>query len=399
MKSHIYKALLLAGMLAVNVDAISLYDTAPVVGLPQSHAIKYNVHTSVGYDTNQSSNRGSDDSSCYVNAGFGASYADFESVNKISYSFNLGMSHYFTSSGNGGSKNHADCGLSASMVHALGGSSTYSASLHLSYSPEPDYANGISSAHRHGDCLNWSFSNSYNESIDGRWSWNASAGYSGNIYGESEYSGDDRQYVSGSLGLSYRASELLSYTASMSYRFDMRKKGYDSENVTASLGFNRSLSPVSSCSGTLGLQTKMVHNKTILTPNLNLGYNRTVSEGLSVNTFLSLSNENVDTYRGFGANYLSDVTWRFGSTCSYRLSPDVSFTFGLTYMQSNYSKGTGRLQDETNHTIMPSVGMSYCFTQTLTGNINYQYTWYESDRTGDDGYSRHNISAGLQYSF
>lgn len=400
MKSYFYKSLLLTGAVAVNAGAISLYDTAPAVGLPLSHAVKYNVNARLGYDTNMnSSSSGNESASAYVSAGFGASYADYESIDKISYSFNLGATRYLTTSQSDGKEMYSNCGLSASLVHAFTARSSYSAILSVSYSPEPDYASGISSARRQGDCLNWSFSNSYNHSIDSRLSWHVDAGYSGNLYSETEYQSDDRQYLSTGIGLTYRASELLSYKTNLSYRYDMRNKGYDSNNLTVSVGFSRSLDPVSSCSGSIGLQTKQVHNDTILTPNLNLGYNRRVAEGLSVNTYLTLSNENVDTYRGVGANYLSDVTWRLGANCSYTLSPDVSFTFGLSLMRSQYSQGTGRLQDETNTTLNPSIGMNYRFTENLTGNINYQYTWYDTDREGGEGYTRHDISTGLTYSF
>ena len=44
MKSNFYKAVLLAGLFAGSAHAFSLYDTAPSVGLPQSHAIKYNTY-------------------------------------------------------------------------------------------------------------------------------------------------------------------------------------------------------------------------------------------------------------------------------------------------------------------------------------------------------------------
>lgn len=400
MKSNFYKALLLAGVCAVNAGAISLYDTAPAVGLPVSHAIKYNAYTRLGYDSNMNSSASSEQASMYVNAGVGASYADFESVDKISYRFNLGATRYLKKSDTSGEQMTADCGLSASMVHAFTARSTYSVSLNVTYSPEPQYASGISASRRQGDCLNWSFSNSYNQSIDSRLSWNVNAGYSGNLYSETEYQSDDRQYVNAGFGLNYRASELLSYNTRVSVRHDMRSMGYNSDNLTVTIGFSRSLDPVSSCTGSLGLQTKQVHKDTILTPNLNLGYNRRVAEGLSVNSYLALSNENVDTYRGPNANYLSDVTWRLGANCSYTLSPDVSYTFGISVMRSNYSRGTGGLSKETNTNISPTIGMNYRFTQNLTGNINYQYTMYESERNnGGYEYTRHNVSMGLNYSF
>ncbi len=400
MRSYFYKSLLLAAVAAANAGAISLYDMAPSVGLPESYAVKYNAYGRLGYDTNMNSaSSGDEEGSAFVSAGIGGSYADFESVDKITYTFNLGVTQYLTSSNNSGEKTYADCNLSASLVHSFTARSSYSASLNVSYSPEPDYASGISAARRQGDCLNWSFSNSYSQSIDSRLSWNVNAGYSGNLYSETEYQSDDRQYVNTGIGLTYRASELLSYNTNFSYRYDLRDTGYNSNNLTFSVGFSRALDPVSSCSGSIGLQTKVVHNDTILTPNVNLAYNRKVAEGLSMSAYLTLSNENVDTYRGPNANYLSDVTWRLGVNCNYRLSPDVSFSFGLSVMRSQYTKGTGRLQDETSTTINPTLGMTYRFSEQLTGSISYQYTWYDTDRQGSDGYNRHNISTGLTYTF
>lgn len=403
MKSNFYKVLLLTGLCAVNVRAISLYDASPSVGLPESHAAKYNTYVRVGYDSNMDAVSEDETASTYVNAGFGATFADYESVDKISYRFNIGATRYAKASergAEGGKKMYADCGLSASLVHAFTSRSTYSASLSVTYSPEPDYASGISASRRQGDCLNWSFSNAYSQSIDSRWSWNVNTGYSGNLYSETEYQSDDRQYISVGSGLNYRSSELLSYKANFSYRYDLRDKGYNSENITATIGFSRSLDPVSSCSASVGVQTKWVSSESVLSPVVYLGYNRRVSEGLSASLYLNLSNENVDTYRGVGANYISDLTWRVGANCSYRLSPDVAFSFGLSLMRSNYTKGTGPLQDETNTTISPTVGMSYMFSERLQGSVSYTYTWYESDRDRDGyDYTRHNVSTGLTYTF
>lgn len=400
MKSYFYKAVLLAGVFAGSAAAFSLYDTAPSVGLPQSHAIKYNSYVRLGYDSNMNASFYNETASCYVNAGVGASYADFESVSKLSYRFNLGATKYFKEAEHSSGKSmYADCGLSASFVHSFNARSTYMASLSLTYCPEPDYANGISASRRQGDCLYWAFNNSYSQYIDARWSWNVGASYSGNLYSETEFQSDNRQYFNGSAGLSYRASALLSYNTSFSYRYDMRDLGYNSENYIISIGFSRSLDPVSSCSGSIGLQTKYVHKDTILSPNLRFGYNRKVAEGFSVNSYVSLANENVDTYRVNG-DYLSDMTWRVGINCSYALSPDVSYNFGLSLVRCQYAKGTHRLADEINTTVNPSVGMIYRFADDLTGFINYSYTWYSSDRSGrNDSYNRHNISTGLTYTF
>lgn len=401
MKSLFYKQIVLAGLCACSASAISLYDTAPMVGLPESHTAKYSMYARVGYDSNMDTQHSDETGSAFVKAGLSASFADYESVDKISYRFNLGMTHYFTSEdyhSRDGKKNFADMGLTGTIVHAFNSRCTYSAALNLSYSPEPDYASGISAARRQGECFNWSFNNSYSQAIDSRWSWNINAGYSGILYSETEYQSDDRQYWTAGAGLVYRASELLSYNVRFSYKNDQRDYGYNSDNLTLMVGFDRAIDPISSCSVSVGVQQKFIHNKEILSPNVRLGYNRKAAEGFSVNSYVVLSNENVDTYRGPNADYLSDLTWRVGVDGVYTLSPDVSFTFGISVMYAQYSEGTYRLQDETNVSYRPHIGMNYRFSENLMGNINYEYTFYDSDREKRD-YTRHVISTGLTYTF
>ncbi len=401
MKSLFYKQIVLAGFCACSASAISLYDTAPMVGLPESHTAKYSMYARVGYDSNMDTQHSDETGSAFVKAGLSASFADYESVDKISYRFNLGMTHYFTNEDyrkGSGKKDFADMGLTGTIVHAFNSRSTYSAALNLSYSPEPDYASGISAARRQGECFNWSFNNSYNQAIDSRWSWNINAGYSGVLYSETEYQSDDRQYWTAGAGLVYRASELLSYNIRFSYKNDQRDYGYNSDNMTLMVGFDRAIDPVSSCSVSVGVQEKFIRNKEIMSPNIRLGYNRKAAEGFSVNSYAVLSNENVDTYRGGNHNYLSDLTWRVGVDGVYTLSPDVSFTFGISVMWAEYSEGTFGMEDETNVSYRPHVGMNYRFTENLMGNINYEYTFYDADREKGD-YTRHVISTGLTYTF
>lgn len=403
MKSYFYKQMVLACLCAGSATAVSLYDTAPMVGLPESHTAAYNAYVRLGYDSNVNTSHSDESDSPFVSAGLGATFADYESVDKISYRFNLGMTHYLSSdtkNANDGKNSYADCGLTGTIVHAFNSRCSYSAALNLSYSPEPDYASGISAARRQGECMNWAFNNSYNQSIDARWSWNVKCGYSGILYSETEYQTDDRQYITAGAGLRYRASELLSYNVDFSYKNDQRDYGYNSDNITLMVGFDRSIDPISSCSASIGVQQKFVHNKEIMSPNLRLGYNRKAAEGFSVNSYFVLSNENVDTYRGVGANYLSDLAIRVGVNAVYTLSPDVSFTFGISVMRSSYSEGTYGMQDETNYSWNPTVGMNYKFSEDLMGSINYRYTYYDADSKRKYGdYKRHVISTGLTYSF
>ena len=66
MKSHFYKQLLLAGLCAGSASAISLYDTAPMVGLPESHTAQYSVYARVGYDSNMDASGSNEEGSAFV---------------------------------------------------------------------------------------------------------------------------------------------------------------------------------------------------------------------------------------------------------------------------------------------------------------------------------------------
>lgn len=406
MKSVFFKSLLLSGVLAAVGDAFSLYDAAPMIGLPESHAVRYSAGVRVGYDSNVNwSYTGHEDESVYVNASVTAAYADMESVNKLSYNLRLGATHYFGLDNNSSTaETRGDCSLSASLVHAFGAADTYSGTLNVTYSPQPDYASGYSPAYSSGDMVTISQSNVYSHAIDSRWSLNAQASFSSVNYIEDYERSDDRQYITFGAGAQYRESSLLTYTFNLSYSMDLRDQGEDSNVYMATVGFQRSLDPFSSCGGSIGIQARQYTGDTIINPCGNLSYRRSISEGLNMTCFLSFSNENVDTYRATsvssGASYLSDMTWRFGMNGSYVLSPDVSYNFGASLMRSNYSRSGGRLQNEETLSVQLSAGLSYAFSRDLRGDISGSYNWYMRDyESYDQDMNRWMVSTGLTYSF
>lgn len=394
MKNTVLKALVLAGFCMPASYALSLYDTAPPIGLPDSHAVQYSAHVSAGYDDNLNSSSSNREGGGFVRFGVGASYADYESVDKISYSAHIGGTLYNKTANGTDERLFSDISLSANMSHAFGPGSVYSLSASVSYKPEPDYENGISASRAQGDCLNWSVSNSYSQSIDSRWSWSVRASTSGNIYTNSLYQDDDRKYVSLGASLNYRYSSLTSYSVSTSYRYDFRRKGYDSENVYINASVNHSLSPVSSMSLTLGTQSKFIDGGSDLYPTVRFGYNRRLTQGWSINSYVSYDNENVDTYRR-GGNYRSNETWRAGVNAGYSFSPKVSFNFGFSLINADYSSGTNGLADMDRLTWTASAGMTYRWTEKLSSNISYTYT----KQTGYSDYYRNVMSAGMSYSF
>lgn len=399
MKSAVYKVLLLCGVLSpVGHAGVSLADSAPLIGMPDSYAIRYNAYVNVGYDDNVNCSERDEEKGGFVRFGVGASYADYESVSRLSYNARIGAQLYNKNSNGTSDRLFSDISLGANFSHSFASDSSYTGSFSLTYTPDPDYSQAYTSAYTHGDCLMWSFNNTYSQGIDERWSWNASLGFSGNHYSESQYSDDNRYYLSATAGLAYAADPRTTYGVNLSFRYDSRNMGYNSENLYLTGYVSHLLSPISSCYLSVGSQMKTVDSELNFYPTFSASYRRELTEGLSANVYASLDNENVGTYvRSTGSNFLSDLTWRVGCSLTYAYTPTVSFTGGVSLVESDYSKGTNNMRDASRTSWTANVGMSYVFTENLTGNINYSFT--SNDGGVGYNYDRNVISTGLNYSF
>lgn len=403
MKSLFLKSLVAATAVATSASAISLYESAPLVGFAESHSARYFASVKVGYDTNPkgTTNKDAKKEGFYVNASVSSTYADVESANKLTYNFRLGATRYMGDAVDGrGRKYFGDCAADVMYTHAFSAMSRYTGRLHVSYLPEPGYDNGFSSAGMLGDTLSWSFDNQYSQAIDMRWSWNAGFNVSGTHYIESDSRYEDRQYYTGSLGLNYRASDRLTYTSSISYREEVRQHGEGSQSVFGNVGFQYALDPVSTLSASVGAQIKMMDGDNTANPTFNLGYRRRVTDGLSLNSYISYSDENVNNYdRNTRSSYRSCGTVRAGMYGTYVLSPDVSFVFGAQAMYTSYRKSTKHREDAERFSIKPSLSMNYNFTSRLQGHIGAEYTYYTYDREEKTQYNRWRVWTGLTYRF
>lgn len=403
MKSFFLKSLAVACVGATSASAISLYDTAPMVGFAESQSAQYFASVNFGFDTNPQGTTVKElkKKGCYVNASVSSTFADIESVDKLTYDVRLGATRYLgNATAGGGKKYFGDCNLDVAYTHAFSSMSRYTGRLHLSYMPEPGYDNGFSSAGMMGDTLSWSVDNSYSQAIDMRWSWNVGLNVSGTHYMESSYRYDDRQYYSCSFGLNYRASDRLTYTSSLSYRDELRSHGTNSQSFFAKAGFQYAVDPVSTFSASIGAQCKTMSGDTMARPTVDLGYRRRVTDGLSLNSYISYSDENVNNFNATSrSSYRSCGTWRAGMYGTYVLSPEVSFVFGTQAMYTKYSKGSGNMQDAERMSIKPSVTMNYNFTSQLQGRIGAEYTYYTYKGRNDTMYNRWRMWTGLTYRF
>lgn len=67
MKSSIFKSLALSGLLALSSQGFSFFDEAPAIGVPESHAMRYGVYMSAGYDSNiNATDQANREDGCFV---------------------------------------------------------------------------------------------------------------------------------------------------------------------------------------------------------------------------------------------------------------------------------------------------------------------------------------------
>lgn len=401
MRSYFYKSLLVCAASATVGGAFSLYDSAPMVGLPESYNIKYSATLGVGYDSNVNWSENNEDASPYVRASVSARYADMESVNKLSYDVRLGFKHYTGLDDNSSTaETRGDCKLGFDLVHAFNSVDTLSSSLYATYSPQPDYADGYSPAYCTGDMLTVSQSNVYSHALDSRWSLNGSVSFQMVRYMEAIEQSDDRYYIMGGVGAQYRESSIMTYKLNLSYSRELRNKGLDSDRYVLTVGFQRALDPFSSCGADVGVAARVYSQETVWSPCANFSYRRKLTEGLNARVFVSYADENAGSYMA-SQTYLENRTLRFGSHIDYILSPDVTYSFGAAYIVTERSEATRGAKDYDCDRYEISAGISYAFTQQLRGSVKASYSVLSQQYDGmaETSPDRWNVAADITYNF
>lgn len=386
--------------------AFSLYDAAPTVGLPESQSPQYALNVRGGYDTNPGcSTRGRKKGSGYANASLSATYRDVDATDKLSYKARVGATRYFAKTdaySHRGEEWKSDCMVGVELTHAFSAASRNTIAAQVTYKPEPDYDDGISAHNRRGDCLTWNVRDTYSQAIDSRWSWNVGASYSGTHYEDKSYGrfNDNRQYINGSVGLAYRASDLTTYSTGLSASRRLRQNGLDSTSYNLTFGISHAIDTTSSCNLTVGVQDVAIAGDNRFSPTLSAAYTRKMTEGLSIRFFARFSNENTDSYRGNNLSYKDVYTWRIGADATYRLSPDFSIACGTSMIFSKYGAGQRGLQGENRHCYDAHVSLNYKFTNNVSGDISCRYNAGVYDRKArTDRYDRVETSCGLSYHF
>lgn len=396
MKSLIYKVLLIAGLFAPAAQAYSLFDSAPAVGVPESYAIRYNAYVNVGMDDNLHSSPRDEKSGSFVRLGVGASYADYESVTKLSYNARVGAQLYNEAAHGTEDRSFTDILVNASFTHAMGRGRQYSCSFGLTYSPEVDYSDIYSRDRSIGERLNWYINNTYSHPIDERWSADLSLSYSGDVSFDDNY--DDRQYLTVGAGAHYKASERTTYGINTRYRYEFREVGLESESIFLNGSVSHALSPISSLYLSVGTQYKLVDGTGDIYPDVAFSYNRELAEGLSARAYVTYSNENVmSNLKAAADDYRSVETLRAGLSLNYVYTPRVSFSFRFAFNKSEYDEAVKGSEGYDRVYWSAGAGMSYKLTEQTA--LSVDYTYYSGDSYADEEYQRNVVSAGVNYTF
>ncbi len=398
MRTYFLKSLLLTGVLASGVYAGSpVVEKAPLLSVPASYAVRYSAYMNVGYDDNLHGSSHKEEKGGFVRFGASAVYADYESVTRVNYDVRVGGQLYEKNANGTKDDMFSDILAVVGFQHRFGATGVYDSSLRLSYQPDQDYTNPSSSTAVQGEVLHWNWQNSYSSVLDERWLWHTTLGVSGFTYSESAYNYDNRYYVNGSLGISYVTSERTTVGGEVMLRHEMREKGLDSDSYFITGNVKHVLSPVSSCYLSAGVQVKTIDSQTDLYPHLSASYRRELTDGLSVNVYMTYENENVDSYVVTTKDsYLSNETWRAGALFNYVYTPVVTFFWEANVVDVDRSKGTRGMRSSDRRAWTASVGMRYAFTESLIGTVRYSHT--DSDGTTGD-YDRNIISTGVRYNF
>ncbi len=386
------------------VQAISLFDTAPRVGLPESYPVRWTLSLGVGYDDNVNTiNRSSKyhKGSWFVDYALGSSYSDQDSMTSLAYQARLGGSLYTQNEGRSRKDNALDNSeLAVDLTHRFDSTLTYTTRNSISYRDETNYSLALSAVDLDGTVFTCVSSHSLAKAWDPRWSSTTTFRYNGVFYSDMERpSYDNRQYFNLSQAVSFRENTRTSYIGTVRGQIVEREWGNDNKSLYLTGGVDYSLSPVSSCNVTLGAQLKVQSGSdNMWTPTVNMGYNRTVAGRMNINAYVAYSNESVGTYY-YHSNYASNMCWRLGVRVTQPITHVLSLHYGISAVSSRYGdSGTETAPAYTDKTYRLDAGLTLRHTSNISSHVSYSFTDAHRPRSGWN-YVRSIWKYSLKYTF
>lgn len=402
MKSFFYSSLVAVGMIAV-AGAQSLYSIASPVGLEESVPLKFSTTLSVGYDDNVNAVPNGaigKQESAYARIGVNARAANWDARTQYSYDVTLGGIFYFKSMKFGTQDVMSDSTLRASLVHNFDSTLRYSASLGLSYMPEPDYSAGINVSSRAGEYFYAFFDNDISKSFDTRFSSTTGFSLATLIYNDSAAKIDNRDYYRLRQSFRYKWTARSAVSLSWKGEYADRRYGTDSVSNFVTAGWEYALTQYTNVSASVGPQFKyMSFTGTNASVYAELGLNHKLTDRSTLGFFFRREDEMTNTYQR-GYNYGSNISYRTGISGSYQLNHLFTAFATISYVDNAYRRGQEGLMNRDCNTWNVSASLAYAATKNLSLRLNYSYTHGDNDfYYGSSSYNRNVYSISAHYTF
>lgn len=401
MKSLFYSSLLLAGSVAV-ANAQSLYSIASPVGLEESVPLNYRADVSFGYDDNVNATSGSlKQDSSYIRVGVGASMSSWDARTQYSFDAQIGGIFYLESMKFGTNDVMSDSTFRANLVHNLDSRVRYTASVGVSYMPEPDYSSGINVSSRAGEYLYAFFDNAISKAWTPRFSTSTGFNVSTLYYNDDYAKIDNRDYYRLNQSFRYKWTERAAASLTWRGEYADRRYGTDALNNFVMAGYEYALTQYTNIAMNVGPQFKHTSNTgTNATVYAELGLNHKLTDRSNLNFFFRREDESTNTYQS-GANYGSNISYRVGVNAGYKLNHVWTATAGINYVESSYRRPQQGLTNRETNVWNLSLGLNYQATRNLAIRFSYSYTDGKNSSmyAMNNSYHRNIYAVGAYYTF
>jgi len=415
MKSNLLAGI--AGLAAIgSVHAEGLYYVGNEA--KESIPLKWVVGANLTYDDNVNptsavTGTGSGDA-VSVNPYVGLSFVSITPQTTWDVFARLGMIYYIDKPGNSATDDtYTQSRLEANVTHRFNERLRLVSRNFVSYELEPDYAYGYASNRQVGEYFYWQTDNALGYRWTERLATYTGISFSGLNY-DSSVPNADRLTTTLYHQFRYQLSPQTVVTADYRYAETSGDNlASDATDHYILAGIEHRFSPTTILIARAGAQIHQVDSlgsSDSTSPYVELNLNSQINSAFQVRAFLRYGLENYDTVRAVGIptalyEFDSRQTLRIGVNAEYAISQKLSIFGGVDYIPSQFDDGrlksgvgpataSGLSEDLIN----AYIGLSVKFTDTITGDVSYNYTDSSSDLFGND-YDRNRVNLGIRAEF
>jgi hypothetical protein len=368
-------------------SAQGLFDVNPNESESESLPLKYTVGVALGYDDNVfPTTPGPESSSSYMKGTVGANLVVRNEQTSWDLNALLGVTNYFDDAVTNDTTYNAR--LAYNLNHRVNERVRFVSRNFFNYGLDLGNFYGAVTAR---DINEYTYLSTDN-AIGYRWTERL-ATYTGVAFSMVNYDDNIRDVDSYSIYNQFRYSldQVATLTANLRFEYSEFAFG-NTDRLTASVGYERRLSDVSSLVGEVGAQFADSNNGYG-----SLSYNYQVNTQLRARAFARYSQEDTDTVF-VGGRYEDKTALRIGAAADYTLSPKITLTLGGNYTMSDYAEG-GALADGEWDQFDIYAGASYKISDAFSVSASINHTTSEATVIPNRDYDRNRYELGVNYTF